>query len=179
VLTVVTAEPGELSRSDLAAAQALVRSAFGANFRDHDWLHGVDGVHVVVTDDAALLAHAAVVPRSLRHDGDVFETGYVEGVAVHADERGRGLGHLVMDHAETLVRKRFQMGALNAIESAAPFYARRGWQRWDGRTEAETPNGQVDTFDPADRIFLLPPDSGRRLSAATPLICDWRVGDLW
>jgi len=179
VLQVVTAEPGELSRSDLTIAHALVRSAFGANFRAHDWLHGVDGVHVLVTDDAALLAHAAVVPRTLRHDGEAFETGYVEGVAVCAEERGRGLGHIVMDHAEALVRNRFQMGALNAIEAAAPFYAKRGWQRWDGRTGAETPNGPVDTYDPADRIFLLPPSSGRQLSAATPLICDWRVGDLW
>ena len=92
-MTVVTAEPGELSSSDLALAHGLVRSAFGANFRAHDWLHGVDDVHVLVTDDAALLAHAAVVPRTLRHDGEVFETGYVEGVAVRvADSHDAVLG---------------------------------------------------------------------------------------
>jgi aminoglycoside 2'-N-acetyltransferase I len=178
-MTATVAEPGELGDADLEIAQTLVRSAFGANFRDHDWLHGVDGVHVLVSDDATLLAHAAVVTRTLRHDGEVFETGYVEAVAVRADQRGRGLGRLVMDHAEALIRRGHRIGALNAVDDAANFYASRGWRRWDGRTGADTPAGTVDTYDPADRIFLFPAASCGPLSAAEPLICDWRVGDLW
>jgi aminoglycoside 2'-N-acetyltransferase I len=41
-----------------------------------------------------------VVTRSLRYGGQVLNTGYVEGVAVRNDHRGRGLGRIVMDHAE-------------------------------------------------------------------------------
>ncbi|MGV0742910.1 GNAT family N-acetyltransferase [Mycolicibacterium sp. XJ870] len=179
-MAVRIAEPDELSKHDLDSAEALVRSAFGDSFRTHDWLHGVDGVHVLITEGGVLLAHASVVARTLRHDGVVFDAGYVEGVAVRSDRQGRGLGCLVMDHTESLVRTRHAIGALNAVESAAPFYARRGWNPWDGPTQADTPSGLVDTYDPADRIFLLTSSSTPfGLAKSTPLICDWRAGDLW
>ncbi len=106
MIDVLIAEPGELSPEVLDSGEILVRSAFGDGFRTHDWLHGVDGVHVLITEDRELLAHSAVVPRTLRHAGDVFDTGYVEGVAVRGDQQGRGLGRLVMDHTEAIIRAR-------------------------------------------------------------------------
>ena len=48
VMDVVTAECGELTQHDMDTAEALVRAAFGDSFRTHDWLHGVDGVHVLI-----------------------------------------------------------------------------------------------------------------------------------
>lgn len=180
VIDVLIARPNDLSPVNLRAAEALVRSAFGDSFRAHDWLHGVAGMHVLITDDGALLAHAAVVTRTLRHSDDVFEAGYVEAVAVRTDQQGRGLGRLVMDHTESIIRTSHDFGALNAVESAATFYARRGWQLWDGPTQADTPSGVVDTYDAADRIFLLPKDSPTcGFTQSLPLICDWRAGDLW
>ncbi|MDV3126490.1 GNAT family N-acetyltransferase [Mycobacterium sp. 21AC1] len=179
-MAVSVVEPRDLGRDEWTAAERLVRSAFGADFRSHDWLHAVGGVHVLITDGDALLAHAAVVARTLRHDGALFDTGYVEGVAVRADTQGRGLGRVVMDHAESIIRERHQIGALNAVESAATFYAGRGWQLWSGPTHGDTPQGMIDTYDDADRIFLLPsPGLAHGFSATQPLICDWRVGDLW
>lgn len=180
MIDVLIAEPGELSPEVLDSGEVLVRSAFGDGFRTHDWLHGVDGVHVLITEDRELLAHSAVVPRTLRHAGDVFDTGYVEGVAVRGDQQGRGLGRLVMDHTEAIIRARHDLGALNAVESAAAFYAGRGWQLWDGPTQADTPDGLINTYDADDRIFLLPTDTAARdLAKSVPLICDWRSGDLW
>lgn len=169
-----------MSQHDADTAEALVRAAFSDSFRAHDWLHGVDGTHVMVTDEDEMLAHASVVTRSLRYGNEVFATGYVESVAVRADQQGRGLGRLVMDHAEAIIRTRHQLGALNAVESAAPFYAARGWRLWAGHTQADTPQGVVDTYHPDDRIFVLPTaDTAGRLAESAPLICDWRVGDLW
>jgi aminoglycoside 2'-N-acetyltransferase I len=180
VMDVMVAEPGELGHDDLATAQALVRSAFGSSFRAHDWLHAVDGVHIRLVEDGVLLAHAAVVSRTLRHDGEVFDAGYVEAVAVRDDQQGRGLGRAVMDHAESVIHTRHQIGALNAVESAARFYLGRGWRPWHGPTRADTPDGVIDTYDAADRIFLLTtPGSELNLAATQPLICDWRIGDLW
>ncbi|GAB7071016.1 GNAT family N-acetyltransferase [Mycobacterium hodleri] len=175
------AESGELNERELAAAEVLVRSAFGAGFRAHDWLHGVDGVHVVVVEDGVLLAHASVVTRTLCHDGRDFDTGYVEAVAVADGQRGRGLGRLVMDHAEAVIRARHAIGALNAVQSAVAFYASRGWTPWNGPTMAETPDGLVDTYDAADRILLFSTPSGEpaEFAESVPLICDWRLGDLW
>ena len=180
MIDVLVAEPGELSQPQLDTAQALVRSAFGDAFRTHDWLHGVPGTHVLIIEDGDLLAHASVVARTLRCAGDAFDTGYVEAVAVRHDQQGRGLGGAVMDRAESLIRERHCLGALNAVESAAPFYVRRGWHPWEGPTQADAPGGVIDTSDPADRIFLLvPKDSPLSVVTSTPLVCDWRVGDLW
>ncbi|TVY05172.1 GNAT family N-acetyltransferase [Mycolicibacterium porcinum] len=180
MIDVAVAEPGELSPDVLSSAEMLVRSAFGDDFREYDWLHGVDGVHVLITEDRELLAHAAVVPRTLRHADKVFDTGYVEAVAVRGDQQGRGLGRLLMDQTESIIRTRHDLGALAAVESAAQFYAARGWQPWVGATQADTPDGVIDTYDPTDRIFLLPTDAtSHDFAPSIPLICDWRAGDLW
>jgi aminoglycoside 2'-N-acetyltransferase I len=181
VTKVRVAESGELSKRELAAAEVLVRSAFGAGFRAHDWLHGVDGVHVVVSENGVLLAHASVVARTLRHHGRDFDTGYVEAVAVDEGHQGRGLGRLVMDHAESVIRARHAIGALNAVQSAVAFYAGRGWTLWNGPTMADTSDGLVDTYDTADRILMFPTPSSEpaEFAETVPLICDWRLGDLW
>lgn len=180
MVEVLIAEPGELSGAQLGAAETLVRSVFGSSFRSHDWLHAVEGVHVVLTEDGSLIGFAAVVPRTLHHNGHALRTGYVEGVAVRADQQGHGLGRVLMDHAETIIRTRHQLGALNAVESAASFYARRGWRPWTGHTQASSTAGVVDTYDDADRIYLLSPTSqALPLDPGTALICDWRPGDLW
>lgn len=181
MVEVLIAEPGELSAAQLDAAEALVRAAFGSEFRSHDWLHAVDGVHVVLNDDdQSLVGFASVVARTLRHNDIAFDTGYIEGVAVRADRQGRGLGRVVMDHAERIINSRHQLGALNAVETAAAFYAARGWQPWAGHTQAAGPTGIIDTYDDADRIYLFSTDQrGQRLDADTALICDWRPGDLW
>ena len=180
MLTVTVAEPDQLSQDDLASAEALVRTAFGDSFRTHDWLHGVDGTHVLVTEAGQLLAHAAVVTRVLQHHGDASATGYVESVAVRNSQQGRGLGRVVMDRAEAIIQANHRLGALNAVQTAAPFYAARGWQPWTGPTQGRTPNGVINTYDPNDRVFLMPTSSSiGRFSESLPLICDWRVGDLW
>jgi aminoglycoside 2'-N-acetyltransferase I len=181
MVEVLVAEPGELTSAQLEAAESLVRTAFGSGFRSHDWLHAVEGVHLFVIENQTLVAFAAVVPRTLRHAGRALDTGYVEGVAVRADHQGRGLGGAVMAQAETVIRQRHQLGALNAVDSAADFYAHRGWQLWTGHTQASDPSGMiVDTYDDADRIYLLTPHGHTEpLQTHIPLICDWRDGDLW
>lgn len=174
------AEPGELSEVQLVDAEMLVRNAFGSEFRSHDWLHAVEGVHIVLTEDTTLMGFAAVVARTLHYNGVAFDTGYVEGVAVRGDQQGRGLGRLVMDHAEAVIATRHQLGALKAVDAAAAFYAARGWRPWTGRTQAAGPAGVIDTYDAADRIYLFnPADSDRTPDGDAALICDWRPGDLW
>jgi aminoglycoside 2'-N-acetyltransferase I len=180
VIDVVIAAADELSKAELDDGEALVRVAFGDSFRAHDWLHGVEGVHVLIIENADLLAHASVVTRTLRYDGDCFTTGYVESVAVHPGHQGRGMGSVIMDHAEAIIRARHELGALNAVQTAAPFYAARGWQHWKGHTQADTPDGVIDTYDPDDRIFLLSTTGALlQVSASAPIICDWRPGELW
>lgn len=85
-----------------------------------------------------------------------------------------------MDHAENIIRTRHQLDALNAVETAADFYSARGWQPWTGHTQAAGPAGVIDTYDDADRIYLLQTTKqAQPLDTDTALICDWRPGDLW
>ncbi|WP_189339194.1 GNAT family N-acetyltransferase [Williamsia muralis] len=112
---------------------------------------------MLVTDDGSLIAHASVVPRTLWHNDHSFSTGYVEGVAVRADQQGRGLGRVIMDHAESIIRERHDIGALNAVDTAAEFYAARDWRQWTGPTAALSSTGLIDTYDEEDRIFVFRP----------------------
>ncbi|MDO3401260.1 GNAT family N-acetyltransferase [Mycolicibacterium neoaurum] len=180
MVEVVIAEPGELSSAQLDSAEALVRSAFGSSFRSHDWMHAVPGRHVVLTDDdQSMVGFAAVVPRTLHHDGVAFDTGYVEAVAVRGDQQGRGLGRIIMDRVEDIIRVHHRLGALNAVATAAPFYASRRWQLWTGHTQAIGSAGVVDTFDSTDLIYLFGIGDRPLPDPRASLVCDWRPGHLW
>lgn len=181
-ITVRRVHSEDASDSDLCAAEQLVKESFGAGFRDNDWHHGLGGTHVFVTDAAsALLGHAAVVSRAIRHGTTALRVGYVEAVAVRSDFQGRGLGRVVMDHVESVVHADYQLGALNAIDTAVQFYLHRGWTLWTGATAAIGRDGDIiETTDPDDRIMLLNSTlHNRELDQNAVLTCDWRVGDLW
>jgi aminoglycoside 2'-N-acetyltransferase I len=169
----------------LTAVRALLDEAFDGEFGDEDWEHTLGGVHVLVRDGDELIGHGAVVQRRLLHAPRVeggphttraLRAGYVEGVAVRADRRRRGVGGVVMSALEDVVRGAYPLGALSASEDALEFYAARGWQRWRGRTFAMTPTGVERTEEEDDGIFVLPVVP---LDLAADLTCDWRDGDVW
>ena len=55
----------ELSNAELEALRRLVFGAFGGRFDEHDWDHTLGGVHVLAEEDVGVVAHGAVVPRTL------------------------------------------------------------------------------------------------------------------
>lgn len=171
----------DADRDDLRAAEQLVKQSFGREFRDNDWRHGLGGTHVFVDDDDGLLvAHAAIVPRVIRHGANELKVGYVEAVAVRPDCQGRGLGRVLMEQVESIVRAEYQLGALNAIKDAVQFYRHRGWALWTGATGAlDRAGGVISTDDTEDRIMLLGSRFALNLDLRSMLICDQRAGDLW
>jgi aminoglycoside 2'-N-acetyltransferase I len=86
-----------------------------------------------------------------------------------------------MDQVESIVQANYQLGALNAIEDAVPFYLHRGWALWTGATAApDRVGGIIATDDADDRIMLL--DSqlhAIEIDRSSVLTCDWRPGDPW
>lgn len=182
VIEVRVVQSRDADHDELRAAEQLVRQSFGRQFRDDDWRHGLGGTHVFVNDGAdTLLAHAAIVPRVIRHDVTAFDVGYVEAVAVRTDVQGRGLGRVLMDQVESIVHAEYQLGGLNAITDAVPFYLHRGWVLWTGATAApDGAGGVIATDSDDDRIMLL----GNQMHVveidrSSVLTCDWRPGDLW
>ncbi|WP_443071158.1 GNAT family N-acetyltransferase [Streptomyces sp. NBC_01476] len=176
------AHTAELTPGELAAARTLLDDAFadspGEEFTDEDWDHSRGGMHVLAWEGAALIGHAAVVQRRLLHGGRALRTGYVEGVAVRADRRGRGVGAALMTAAERVVHGGYELGALGSAEDATGFYTARGWRPWQGPLSALTPDGVVPTPEEAGWIHVLAV-AGTPLDPTGPLTCDWRDGEVW
>jgi len=162
-------------------ARRMVIDAFGGEFTDADWEHALGGMHALIFDHGALIAHAAVVQRRLLYRGTALRCGYLEGVAVRQDRRGQGLATAVMDAAEQVLRGAYQLGALSTSGAGRHIYVARGWLPWQGPTSALTPDGVTRTPDGNDCLFVLPvalPD-GTELDRTAEITCDWRNGDVW
>ncbi|KUI22532.1 aminoglycoside 2'-N-acetyltransferase [Mycobacterium sp. GA-1285] len=159
----------------------MVIDAFEGDFTEVDWEHSLGGMHAMIFDHGALIAHAAVVQRRLLYRHSALRCGYVEAVAVREDWRGQGLARAVMDAAEQVIRGAYQLGALSATEAGRPIYIARGWLPWRGPTSVLAPAGLTRTPDDDNALFVLPvslPD-GSELDTAAEITCDWRDGDVW
>jgi aminoglycoside 2'-N-acetyltransferase I len=172
-----TAHTSALDGRTLAAARALLEAAFDGDFSEHDWEHSLGGLHCLVWEDEELVGHASVVQRRLLHGGRALRTGYVEGVGVRADRRGRGHAAAMLEELERVVRGAYDLGALAATAMAVGFYESRGWKLWRGPSSVLTPAGIVRTEEDDGGIYVLP--VGLPLDLSGELTCDWRDGDVW
>jgi aminoglycoside 2'-N-acetyltransferase I len=171
LLAATNALPAALLRS----ARALLDDAFAGELTEEDWQHCLGGVHALLLDGDDVVGHAALVRRLLTVGDRELDTGYVEGVAVRADLRRRGLASRLLAALEEAGRQH-ELLALATTDEALPFYLSRGWQRWRGPTHGRTPDGVVRTPDDDDALLVLPPPG---LDLDAPITCDGRPGDLW
>lgn len=171
------AHTSDLDAATLKAVRALLYDVFD-DMTAEDWEHALGGLHALVREDGEVIGHASVIQRRLLHGGRALRCGYVEGVGVRADRRGRGHGAAMMDALERVVRGGYDLGALGASDEAASFYAARGWQLWRGHSWALTPYGIRRTADEDGCIYVLP-TATTALDLDTDLTCDWRDGDVW
>lgn len=176
MVDVRTAHTSELDAATRAAARSLLDEAFD-DMSDHDWEHALGGIHALAWDGGDLVGHASLVQRRLVYGNRALRTGYVEGVAVRADRRRRGIGAAMMAELERVVRAAYDLGALGASDEGAAFYASRGWQLWRGPTSALTPHGIRRTEEEDGGIYVMPVRLVMDLDAG--LTCDWRDGDVW
>jgi aminoglycoside 2'-N-acetyltransferase I len=159
-----------------AAVRALLDVSF-QHFSEDAWQNALGGLHAVVTDSGEVVGHASVVQRRVLHQGRALRAGYVEAVAVRADQRRRGHGGVMMAELERIIRAAYQLGALGASADGAHLYAARGWQRWRGPTSVLTPDGIKRTEGLDDAVWVLPVSVPLDLSG--PLTADWRDGHAW
>ena len=179
--TLRRAATAELTPPELDALRAFLVAAFGDDpeeaFRDEDWGHTLGGTHVIATEGGAILAHAAVVERTI-HVGDrPLRTGYVEAVATREDRRREGLGRAVMTEAAAIIRDGFELGMLGT--GVQPFYERLGWRVWRGPSAIRTASGLVPTPDEDGYLMVLDTPSTPDLDPLAQIACEWRPGDSW
>src|SRR5262249_13235235 len=115
-----TAHTAELDDATRAAARALLYAAFPFEMTEEDWEHCLGGIHALAYDGGELVGHAALVQRRLLYAGRALRTGYVEGVAVHADHRRRGHGGALLAALGPFIRGGYQLGALGATREGPP-----------------------------------------------------------
>jgi aminoglycoside 2'-N-acetyltransferase I len=171
------AHTADVGDDALAGIRELMGIVFPDDFEEYDWEHALGGMHALITEEGAPVAHASLVMRRIVHQGRALRAGYVEAVGVHPDHRRRGHGGAVMDPLERIVRRAYDVGALGATDQAARMYAGRGWKRWQGETYAITPDGVVRTHEEDESVFVLP--AGASLDLTGSLTCDWRDGSVW
>ncbi|WP_397545093.1 GNAT family N-acetyltransferase [Saccharopolyspora pogona] len=172
-----TAHTADLDEATRKAARALLWDVFEDDMAEHDWEHCLGGIHTLVWEGDELIGHAAVVQRRLLHADRALRTGYIEGVAVRADRRRRGIAAAMMAELEGVIRRAYDLGALGASDEGAALYEARGWQRWQGPTFALAPTGTQRTEDEDSFIFVFPVEVPLDLTGS--LTCDWRDGDAW
>jgi aminoglycoside 2'-N-acetyltransferase I len=166
----------DLRLEELEELRAFLNNAFAESFDDHDWKHTVGGLHVLARE-GEIVAHAAVVERTLIAGDRLLATGYVEGVATAPGSRRRGLGTLVMQKANEIIKEGFELGALST--GVPGFFSRLGWEQWRGPTFVDAPGARMRTAEDDDGIFILRTPATEDLDATAPLVCDWRQGDVW
>ena len=140
---------------------------------------GVLPVVLAEEDVGVVVAHGAVVPRTLLAGQRALRTGYIEAVATRADRRGRGLATLVMREVGRVVQRGYELGALGDGSGIPGFYQRLGWETWQGPTFVAGPRGRERTAEEDGSILVLRTPTTAGLELAGALVCDWRAGDVW
>ena len=173
----------ELSADEVAAIRSILWAAFddpdepGEAFTEHDWEHGLGGIHVVADLDGQVVAHGSVVTRELHAGRRPLAAGYVEAVATRPDRQRTGLGTAVMGEVGAIIVERYEAGFLGTGELG--FYRRLGWESWRGPLWVRTAEGDVRTPDEDGFVMVLRTPTTPLLDLDAPLSCDWRTGDVW
>lgn len=167
----------QLEPDTTSAVRELLDVAFERLFTEDDWQHALGGLHVLAERDGEVLGHVALVQRSFVCDERPLRVGYVEGLAVHPRERRRGVASSLMERAEALLIRAFELGALSATELSASLYDQRGWLLWRGPLGTFSPDGALATPDESGGIYVFPVRFEPVLSGR--LLADYRSGDVW
>ncbi|RSS58302.1 GNAT family N-acetyltransferase [Streptomyces sp. WAC07061] len=172
------AHTSQLDADTLAAVRDLLDAAFDGDFGDEDFEHTLGGMHALVYEDGALVAHGSLVQRRVLHQGRALRTGYVEAVAVRADRRRRGFGGVVMAALEGVIAGAYVLGALSASEEGAALYEGRGWKPYPGRIGVLGPAGPERLPEEEGSTYVWTPPGGVVPASAGRLDFDWRDGDV-
>lgn len=156
----------------LALCSDAYEEDFTANF---DLL--AEATHVLVREAGELVAHAAWVAREVRVGPrrTPLCSAYVEAVATPVRRQRQGFGTRVLRALPPLLRH-FDIAVLSPSEPH--FYARCGWELWQGPLSYIENGRRIATPDETVMIYRLPrtpPD----LDLRAPLETDWRPGDVW
>ena len=182
-LRVRRARTDDLSASEVEAIRQILWAAFDdpdepeEGFTEHDWEHGLGGIHVVAELNGRIAAHGSVVAREIHAGGRPLAAGYVESVATDPGLQRTGLGTAVMREIGAVIFEAYEVGFLGTGEHG--FYERLGWQTWRGPSFVRTPDGERATPGDDGYLMVLRTPTSPPLDLDAPISCEWRPGDVW
>jgi len=131
--------------------------------------------HILGRYRGLLVAHALWITRRLQcADLPTLRTAYVEAVATDEKYRKRGFASVIMERLAKEISQ-FDLGAL--CTGSPDFYARLGWQLWQGSLFIRTKERLIPTPNEQVMVLFLPNTPVLNLEA--PLSAEWREGELW
>jgi aminoglycoside 2'-N-acetyltransferase I len=164
----------EMTQTQYDAVVALCSEVFRLDYAFYMNL-SLYRVHVLGYLGERLVAHALWLTRRLRiGDGPWLQAAYVEGVATHADFRGRGYGSAVMRRLQDAIGG-FDLAALSPADPS--WYERLGWERWQGPLFI-VKDGEVQATPDECVLVCRTPRSGD-LDLSASLTGEWRPFELW
>lgn len=168
----------ELGDDLVQALRALFDGAFDGDFGDDDWAHSLGGLHAYLLNDGGTpISHASVVPRRIICGEHALRAGYVEAVATAPGFQRQGHGSTAMRAIAAYLEASYDIGVLSTGEFG--FYAPLGWELWRGPTWVHGPTGRARTPDDDGGIMVLRTSRTPTLDLDSPIVADWRTGDVW
>lgn len=135
-----------------------------------------DPVHVIGSLAGEPVSHALWVTRFLQvGEGPLLRTAYVEAVATDPSWQRRGFASAIMRRVAAEVRE-FDLAALSPF--SADYYARLGWELWQGPLFIRTPQGRLPSPED-EQVMILRLPRTPPLDLTAPLSAEWRPGELW
>jgi GNAT superfamily N-acetyltransferase len=160
-----------LSASTLAELRGLCDLAYGRPV--FETLGGGD--HVLGWHEGRLVCHAMWITRWLQPQGRApLKTAYVELVATHPNQRGRGYATAIMERVGVEIADE-ELGGLSPATHG--LYERLGWRLWRGPLFARTDAGLLPT--PDDRVMVLQLSRTPPMDLQGSLSIEWRPGEVW
>lgn len=172
----ISVVPGDRLRpAQRSAVKALCDEAYEMDFEP--FLASFSGpVHVLAWEDGQLVSHALWVTRWLQIGEDLpLRTAYVEAVATAQAARGRGLATRVMQASAEAVQD-YDVAALSPSDDA--FYARLGWELWQGPLFERTNDGLVASPDD-EEVMIYRLQNTPALDLHRPISIEWRELEVW
>ncbi len=167
-----TAVPAAVRQSLLA----LCSDAYDEDFTAYLQLLS-PAVHVFGWLEGELVSHAAWVERALHvDDARTLKSAYIEAVATHPRYQRRGYASAVLASIPPLLGE-FDLAAL--APSHASFYARLGWEQWQGPLTYLDPSG-VEFPTPEEEVMIYRlPRTPASLNLRSKLTTQWRPIEVW
>ncbi len=134
------------------------------------------GTHILGFLGEVLVTHAMWVTRWLQVDNKpLLRAAYVELVATEAMFRRRGFASAVMHRLAAEVTE-FDIAALSPFSAA--YYARLGWQAWQGSLHIRKGTELLPTPDD-EEVMILPLPNTPDIDLSDTLSVEWREGEVW